>query len=463
MHLYTLLSLHGAITIGALLVYVFVTRALHQRRYPTAAIGWVTFLLLVPYLGLPLFLVFGTRKLVRHPRPLTAAIDASLRALPWPQALAMSMALPPAAAYRNLVVHADGEAALAALHAVIASATRTLDVCTFIVGNDPVGRELLAAIAQRARDGVRVRFLLDGIGRWLGGRADLTVLKDAGVEVAIFVPLLHSPRHGRVNLRNHRKLTIADNARTWTGGRNLAAEYFTGAPGVTAWHDLTFDFAGDLSASASALFEHDWTFAVAGRATEGVGTVDGTRAAATIDVGATFAQMMPTGPDQAYDTVLSVLVTACFRAQRRILAVTPYFVPDESLLSALALAARRGVEVDLVIPVRSNHHLADFARHRALRDLTQAGVRTWLLPVMIHAKGFVVDDTIALAGSVNLDSRSLFLNYEMMVAFYEAADVRRFADWIEWQRGLAQPYAATPPGLVRDVAEGLVLGFAFQI
>jgi cardiolipin synthase len=130
---------------------------------------------------------------------------------------------------------------------------------------------------------------------------------------------------------------------------------------------------------------------------------------------------------------------------------------------ALTLAARRGVAVDLVIPVKSNHRLADMARYRPLRDLARAGARIWRTPHMVHAKAVVIDDAVALAGSANLDARSLFLNYELMVAFYREEDVRAFATWIAGERALARPYRPSQPGLVRDLAEGLVLWLAFQL
>ena len=107
--------------------------------------------------------------------------------------------------------------------------------------------------------------------------------------------------------------------------------------------------------------------------------------------------------------------------------------------------------------------MADLARHRALRDLAAAGARIWLVPYMLHAKAVVFDDAIAMAGSANLDARSLFLNYELMVAFYAAADVQRFAGWIERHRDEAKRYEARTPGLLRDLTEGLVLWLAFQL
>lgn len=130
---------------------------------------------------------------------------------------------------------------------------------------------------------------------------------------------------------------------------------------------------------------------------------------------------------------------------------------------ALSMAARRGVQVDLLLPARSNHRLADIARHRSLRTLANAGVNVWLAPDMLHAKAVVIDGMLARAGSANLDGRSLFLNYELMVAFFDSNDVRRFGTWFDLEMGSAVRYVSKPPGLLRDFAEGLILWIAFQL
>ena len=173
--------------------------------------------------------------------------------------------------------------------------------------------------------------------------------------------------------------------------------------------------------------------------------------------------MVASGPDQPDDTLFTLLVSSCFTSEQRILAVTPYFVPDTALLTALTLAARRGIEIDLVLPARSNHRLADFARHRSLRDLVAAGARVCLHPRMIHAKAVLIDDELALAGSANLDGRSLFLNYEMTLAFYDRQAVSRFSRWIDARRLESEPYVARRPGILRELAEGLILWLAFQL
>jgi len=130
---------------------------------------------------------------------------------------------------------------------------------------------------------------------------------------------------------------------------------------------------------------------------------------------------------------------------------------------ALTLAARRGVTVDLLLPRHSNHRLADLARPQAVRELLDAGARVWLAPTMLHAKLVVVDRTVALAGSLNLDARSLFLNYEMMVAFYDPAAIDRFAAWAEQVRAGAERLQPRPVTALRELGEGLLRWLAFQL
>ncbi|HQP68145.1 MAG TPA: phospholipase D-like domain-containing protein, partial [Quisquiliibacterium sp.] len=248
--------------------------------------------------------------------------------------------------------------------------------------------------------------------------------------------------------------------------RNLSGEYFEGRGGEAPWADLSFDLRGALVQSAQAQFDADWVFANArrGGAFEAAGAaMPGAPDAVVAAPGLPIGQMIPSGPDFADDTVHALLITSCYRARDRILIVTPYLVPDENLLTALALAARRGVVVDVVMPARSNHRLADIARRRPMRDLAAAGARLWLTPTMTHAKAVVVDRHMALAGSVNLDSRSLFLNFELMTAFYVPSEIARFEAWIDALRHTAQRARPQPVGLARHVGEGLVLWLAFQL
>jgi cardiolipin synthase len=437
----------------AVLVYILTTRGQHQRRAPTSAIAWVLGLALVPYLMLPLYLLFGQRKLRPVATPRTGDVEEGHH---WAAELIECFGLaPPSLAEVRL--HRDGLEARAALWEIIEAAQSRLDLCTFLIGNDPIGAEVIERLAKRARAGVRVRLLLDGFGAVFVPRRFMRRLRQAGVDVAVFRPFFGLRRLGPRNLRNHRKFAIADDRWLWSGGRNLAAEYFIDWKGAPAWLDLSFDLRGAIAAEAARQFDLDWTVTTRGKA-------NGAHApqSASAPQGS-LVQFLPSGPDQAEDTAQSLLVDACYRARRRILAVTPYFVPDDSLRVALRLAARRGVRVTILLPEASNHRLADFVRSRAMRDLAMAGVEFRLLPAMIHAKALVVDDTLAMSGSINLDLRSLLLNHEASVVFYGANDIAWFSQWIEQRVADGAAYEAKPPGLARDIAEGLLLTVAFQL
>ena len=464
------ITLHGLMVVLSLLAYVVASHALNQRRHPTAAIAWVFFILLVPYVALPAFLVFGSRK-QRRPllvgAPESPLPPSSLSATPWAVRTIAALGQPAPAGYRDLVLHADGRDALVALWRVIDAAERSIDLCTFIIGSDEVGDAVLSRLVAKARTGVRVRLLIDGMGKLMRRHPDLSPLTRAGAEVAVFVPPLRLPIRARANLRDHRKMVIVDaerdGRRLWCGGRNLAAEYFGGLDGEAAWRDLTFDVGGALVEQAASLFARDWAYAH-GDQPAPVRPAPARLAAPSADPSSRCcAQLVASGPDEVDDTIQTVLVTGAYQAEHRIVLVTPYFVPDTTLLAALCMAARRGVAVDLLLPARSNHAMSDIARRRALRSLAGAGGHVWLAPQMLHAKLAIIDDVLAMSGSANLDSRSLFLNYELMVAFHDASDIARFADWFERERPRAARYVVEEPGLVADIAEGLVLWTGFQL
>ncbi|MDB6083997.1 MAG: phospholipase [Gammaproteobacteria bacterium] len=444
-------TLHSLAIVVSVLTYVLTTRAERERRPPAIAIAWVLGMMAFPYLVLPMYLMFGRRKL---PRKISRWSGRRSYAQHWAEDLIESFGLPPAA-HSRVRFHRDGVESHAGLLSTMASANRRLDICTYILGNDSVGREVADVMIACVQRGVRVRFLIDGVGALQLPRSWFRRLNTGGVETAIFSPLLARKTPGPRNLRNHRKWAVADGERLWAGGRNLAAEYFMGTATVAPWSDLTFELAGPAAASAAQQFEADWE-AAGGNPAEAIPVE---REHYTVG----RAQFLPSGPDQTEDTVHALLIDACFQATRRMLAVTPYFVPDVSLETAMRLAARRGVKIDLCIPAKSNHVLADFVRNRSLRALSTAGVSVHLLPYMNHAKAVVFDDSIALCGSCNLDSRSLLLNYESAMVFYDAPEIEWLARWIHDLIPAATSFDNRAPGLGRDVCEGLLLTVAYQL
>ena len=203
--------------------------------------------------------------------------------------------------------------------------------------------------------------------------------------------------------------------------------------------------SGAIAADATALFESDWAFCGgAPRPAKGAASVTAR--------GDEIVQLVRSGPDMISDTVYDAFLTGIFAAKERVLIVTPYYVPDDTLQHALVLAARRGVRTELVVPSRSNHRLADIARGALLREITAAGVIVHYYPKgMVHAKAMVIDDVAAYIGSPNFDMRSLFLNYEDALFVYSPtaiAAIRAYADGL-----VAESISEGPAGRSHWVVE----------
>ena len=453
---------HTIVVVVGLLIYVLGTRINHQRRHPSAALGWVLGMVTLPYLTLPLFLLFGVRKFARPGRRHHGQAPAPAGEGPaWAAQLLAGMEVAPAVRNQHIALHASGADALQGLLATIASARRQLDLCTYVFAHDEIGRHVARALLPAVRRGVTVRLLVDAVGSLQMPSGMLRALAREGVQVRRFMPLLHNPLQGHTNLRNHRKLVVADGERLWSGGRNLACEYFLDRPQRPARVDLSFEIHGPVAAHAPAPPGTDWRIA-RGRLLRRMRRAPPAPVLPQPAQGA-LAQWIASGPDHADDTVHALLMAGAYHARERIVAVTPYFVPDDGLLDAWCLACRRGVQVSLLVPARSNHRLADIARERALRQLVAAGARVWLSPAMLHAKAVLIDDALALAGSLNLDARSLFLNYEAMTAFYDAQQLRWLSDWCAHHIAQARPYQARAPSLPRDIVEGVVRAVGFQL
>jgi cardiolipin synthase len=454
------ITVHSLVVAVSVLIYILTTRAQRERRPPSIAIAWVLGLFALPYIVLPMYLMFGRRKLTRR-NLRRSSHHAS--AGHWAEDLIESFGLA-GASPASIKMHQDGQDSARALFAVMTDSTFRLDICTYILGHDDFGNDVIRHMTEIARRGVQVRLLLDGVGAAQLPRSRFVQMRAAGIKTAIFSPLFARRTQGPRNLRNHRKMVIADGNRLWAGGRNLAAEYFLGKDGAPPWRDLSFDLQGPVAAAAAVQFEADW-IAACGTPASCTAPLSGVAhdSPGASAIAADKAQFLPSGPDQAEDTVHALLIDACFHARARMLAVTPYFVPDVALETAMRLAARRGVQIDLVIPAASNHRLADFARGRALRSLSNAGVNVHLLPYMNHAKAVVFDESLAISGSVNLDSRSLLLNYECAIVFYGRCEIEWLGKWITALRVDSQPFDCSRPGLLRDLAEGLLLSVAYQL
>jgi len=420
--------------------------------------AWLLAIVLVPYVGVPLYFLIGGRKhrrlaarkapLYPHVQPSTSYFTEAQHSI---ERVLVTAGAPGPTAGNRVELLTTGEETFARVLALFEQAQHSIDVSTFILGADDTGRAMLDALATRARAGVRVRLLLDGLFSFTTSRKALLQFTRAGGELAIFMPILRLPFRGPANLRNHRKIIVVDGQHAVLGGMNLATEYMGPEPMVTRWRDLALAISGPAVSHIHAVFRSDWAFA----APNADGEPSGPLELVTAPSGSARVQVVASGPDVELDTYYDAMLSALFQAKKRIWIATPYFIPDEAIARALTLASRRGVDVRLVVPLRSNHLSADIAGGSYLRQIQTAGGRVYpFLPSMMHAKFGVIDDDIGILGSANLDMRSLFLDYEIALFVYSATEIAQFATWFE----SLLPFCATElpeRGRARALAEDL--------
>ncbi len=439
-------------------------KVLRNPRKPSATIGWLLIIVLVPLIGIPLYLTFGDRKFNKQKQkkgvlPLPKVPKKNNHDL---NVLLMALGLPSSTSDNSNKFHQDGLEAWQELLLLLENAQYSIDMAMFILADDIVGGKVLSILEMQARKGLKIRVLLDGVGSFHLAKQKLRTLEQNGGLVSWFIPVLHKPFRGRTNLRNHRKIIIADaknaNAKVWTGGRNLAQEYLGENCPKNCWIDLSMTQRGSVVQIYQAIFDADWSFA------SHLKPKQPSYISTTKKQGNSQIQIIPSGPDVADDPIYAAILTACYSAQKNITIVTPYYIPNSEVQEALKLAALRGVKVHLILPEKSNHYFADVARKRYLRILHKVGVEIYLIAnKMVHAKAIVVDNNFAMTGSANLDIRSLFLNCEVMSGFYSADDIQWLSNWLAALEKKGEHYIPKEVGALQEIYEGVILLGSFQL
>jgi cardiolipin synthase len=452
-------------TIGGLLLGLFaLARLLSERRQPANTLAWLFAIILLPWVAVPLFLLFGGRKIrrlaarkrrLRLPAPLADRPSAATLAHPVAQTIRTSGA-GDAVGGNSVRLLTNGEETFAELERQILAARHSIHIATYILGRDRVGKQLVKLLARRAREGVQVRLQLDALGCFFSSGRFVEPLRQAGGEVAKFLPVLPLSSRGSANLRNHRKIAVFDRHTALIGGHNLAREYLGPQPWRKRWTDVGAVLRGPAAALLDEVFTADWTFAT-GRPP---GPADPEPPRPEPGSGESDIQVVAAGPDVSGDPLYEGILAMIQEAKRSIWIVTPYFIPDEVLLRSLVVKARAGRDVTLVLPARSNHPITDLARRPYLRQLVRAGARVLAYqPRMLHAKAIIVDEEIGLLGSANVDMRSLFVNFEIGVVLHSARDARALRAWAGELAGNSRPLALSdlkrrrfPANLAEDLS-----------
>jgi cardiolipin synthase len=440
------------------------------KRDVGAAIGWIGVGWLSPLLGPLLYLIFGINRVVRRarrlrPEPRIAAaahapVEDHLR-LDHFAALdhaAHRLTRRKAVRGNSVALLVQGDEAYPQMLAAIADAQASIALSSYILRADAAGDRFIAAlIAARAR-GVAVRVLIDGVGSGYFNSPAFRALRREGVPVARLLHSLLPWRMPFLNLRTHKKILCIDGRIGFTGGLNIGAENLLGDRPRHPVRDTHFRFEGPLVAQLVETFAEDWAFTI-GEELDGPAWFPELAAP-----GAVTARVVTSGPDLDVEKIemLILQAIACARATVRIM--TPYFLPDDRLITALALAAMRGVEVDIILPERSNHLVMDWAVGAEIGPLLSAGCRIWRNPPPFeHSKLMTVDGAWGLIGSANWDTRSFRLNFELNVEIYDeavAATLDRLMDGKRARRFSSTEVAGRPLAVqLRDAGARLLLPY----
>jgi len=420
--------------------------ALLTKPDPRSALSWIAVCGLIPYGGVALYALFGINR-VRRPQPAWRAASASRASEPtFPPSLAAQVRIGDALTRRPLeggnmleTLH-DGEQAFPRMLEAIGSARESVWLSTYIFQTDYVGRQFVAALAAAARRQVKVRVLVDGIGEWYDWPHVVPILRRAGVRAERFLPPRLLPPSLSLNCRNHRKILIVDGAVAYIGGMNLGGREVGGSTG-RRMSDIHFRLCGPIVTQLGETFAEDWLFAT-GETLPAL--------AATWRAGDCTCRAVPGGPDGDVDNLLLIILSAVTGAERQVQIMTPYFIPPLELVAALEAAALRGVEVCLVLPRRSNLRYIDWATLHWIPALVRRGVRVHLQePPFSHAKLFVIDGRYAHVGSVNVDTRSLRLNFEIAVEVYDRDFCGELAAFVAQRAGSVAPLTAESMAAIR--------------
>ncbi|NHN88900.1 cardiolipin synthase [Acetobacter sp. LMG 1627] len=408
------------------------------KQDTSASIGWIGTVCLAPFFGVCLYLMFGinrvrrlARKLVqtRAPQDETApvvrwgeAVDGAFRPL---SEMVRKISGRPLLGGNTVEPLIDGENAYPIMLAAIHAAEKSVMLSSYIFRKDRTGALFIDALIAAHQRGVAVRVLLDGVGTGYFYCPAAKTMRAAGVPSERFLHSLLPWRMPFINLRNHRKILVTDGETGFIGGLNIGDENRSFISIDKRVGDMHFRVCGPVVRQLAEAFAWDWSF------TCGEELAGPTWFPPLTMKGGEVLRVVTAGPDTDLEKIEYTLLQAITLARQTIRIMTPYFMPGTRILSELALAALRGVQVELVIPARSNHRVMDWAGRDDLRPLLDAGCRVWSSgPPFNHAKLMVVDRQWTFIGSSNLDARSLRLNFEINVESYGAAFASQIDDFI---------------------------------
>jgi len=413
--------------LAILLSLVCAGHALLRKRDPRSALGWIAVCFLLPGLGALLYLLFGVNRIkarARHlrrrwPIPDNSDLDDPVLTADWPSEHFGFIRLSRKVTRRRFVqgnrieLLVNGEEAYPAMLEEIGRARDSVGLCTYIFDSDRVGLQFVNALADAVARGVDVKVLVDGVGETYSRPRISGLLREKGIPTARFMPWNRWRWVRHLNLRNHRKILVLDGKLAFTGGMNIGVRHLADADdNPKKALDLHFKVRGPVVADVEQAFLEDWSFATGANHLR----------ADPLELpwaGDLWSRVIIDGPNEDFEKLRWMYMAATNAARESVRVMTPYFVPDRELVASMNAAAMRGVNVEIVLPEKSNIPFVSWATDAMLWQVLEHGVQVYRQPApFAHSKLFVVDDCYAIVGSGNFDARSLRLNFEFNLEIY---------------------------------------------
>lgn len=432
-HLYSKIAFITSILTSLTVFFVGMVIFL-ENRHPSSTMAWILILALVPVVGFIFYLVFGQnyrkrrkfdRKALQDARMyLTFEDENKLNTQEWSQfspnqhrlfQLAAKVTKSRLSFASKTKVLTNGVMTFAAIIRELQKATHHIHMEYYIYRDDDIGRQIRDILIQKASEGVKVRFLIDAVGSYKLPASFLEEMRKAGVEAIVFDPVKFPIFSSKVNYRNHRKVIVIDGRIGFVGGLNVGDEYLSRSKLFGFWRDTHLLVQGEAVRTLQFIFMSDW-YHMTGKTFSSPGYLS---PALVEDTGDGAVQIIASGPDQEVRTMKNLFFSMITSAQRSIWIATPYFIPDEDILTALKVAALSGIDVKILFPKKPDNWLPFLASHSYFPVLIDAGVEVYEYERgFMHSKILIVDGEMASIGTANMDMRSFHLNFEVNAFLY---------------------------------------------
>jgi cardiolipin synthase len=429
----------GIFSILYLLTILFVCLMIvFENRSPVKTLSWILVVLLIPFLGIVFYIFFGqnyrkqkifSKKSMLDLEQLTNYAAIQVNSLPDRMVLEseairekvhlMKLMLnnnkSALTEFNQIKLLIDGTNTFPAMLDAITEAKSFINMEFYRFESDELGTTFCNALMKKAEEGVKVRIIFDDVGSWSLDNDVIRKMREHGIEIFPFMPVRFPWLTNKINFRNHRKIIVVDGIIGFVGGLNIADKYLKGISGIGNWRDTHLVIKGEAVATLNSVFMVDWYFVSDILLTEELGLFEYKSVPDRC-----WIQMASSGPDSDWANIMQVYFSAIATARKSIYISTPYFSPDESILTAMKTASLSGIDVQMILPDKSDSVVAYWNTRSYIDELLEAGIKIFLYNKGFnHSKYILVDNVFASVGSANVDMRSFDLNFEVAALIYD--------------------------------------------